>query len=46
MFVYLVGSEVVLAELEAGVGIEQEQRVFSEPTTPLLPPRHQRRTLS
>ena len=24
MLVYLVGSEVVLAELEAGVGIEQE----------------------
>src|SRR5436309_3260560 len=25
MLVYLVGSDVVLAELEAGVGIEQEQ---------------------
>ena len=32
--------------LEAEVGIEQEQRFFSKPTTPLLPTRHQRRTPS
>jgi len=46
MLVYLVGSEVVLAELEAEVGIEQEDRFFSKPTTLLLTPHHQRHTPS
>jgi len=33
-------------ELEAEVGIEQEQEVFQKLTAPQLPPHHQRRTAS
>jgi hypothetical protein len=32
--------------LEAGVGIELDQRILSKSTTPQLPPHHQRRTAS
>jgi hypothetical protein len=35
-----------MAELEAGVGIEQVLRVFQKLTTLQLPPYHQRRTAS
>ena len=42
----LVSFGLVLNELEAGVGIEQNLRIFLKSTTQLLPTCHQRRAAS